>query len=135
MEPRGLRNNNPGNLNYVGQAGAHKEPGPHGRFVVFATPEAGLIALRDQLLRYHQRDGLNTVAAIIVKWAPPTENNTSAYSEGVAHALGTSAITPIENFSPHLISGLMHAIIRFENGTDPYGPLVDRIAGLSEVTA
>lgn len=132
MDPRGIRNNNPGNLNFVGQAGAHKEPGCNGRFAVFATPEAGLIALRDQLLRYHQRDGLNTISAIIGKWAPPSENNTNAYSNGVAHALGTATTAPLGNFSPDLMAGLMRAIIMMENGKDPYGPLVDSIAGVKE---
>ena len=78
MEVRGIRNNNPGNLNYVGQAGTHLEKGVHPRFAVFATPEAGLMALRGQLLRYNQRDGLDTAKGIISKWAPPTENDTPA---------------------------------------------------------
>lgn len=135
MEPRGLRNNNPGNLNYVGQAGAHKEPGERGRFAVFATAEAGLMALRSQLLLYIQRDHLNSVAAIIAKWAPPSENNTKSYVKGVAHSLGTTPTAPLGNVSPHLIAGLMRAIIMMENGQDPYGLLVEKIAGFSDKEA
>lgn len=135
MEVRGIRNNNPGNLNYVGQAGAHKEPGPHGRFAVFATPEAGLMALRGQLLRYNQRDGLDTVKEIINKWAPPTENDTASYIEGVSHALGVTPDQKLGPFTPHLVAGLMRAIILIENGKNPYGSLVDKVAGVPGAAA
>lgn len=129
MQPRGIRNNNPGNINFAGQAGAHKEAGPHGRFAVFATPEAGLMALREQLLLYTQRDHLTNVAAIISKWAPPSENNTSEYIQGVAHSLGLGPTEPLGNMAPQTLAGLMRAIIMMENGTNPYGLLVDQIAG------
>lgn len=135
MEVRGIRNNNPGNLNYVGQAGAHKEPGPHGRFAVFATPEAGLMALRGQLLRYNQRDGLDTVKEIISKWAPPTENDTASYIEGVSHALGVTLDQKLGPFTPHLVAGLMRAIILMENGKNPYGSMVDKVAGIPGAAA
>ncbi|MBA5726898.1 structural protein P5 [Bombella mellum] len=128
MEVRGIRNNNPGNLNYVGQAGAVLEPGPNARFARFPTAEAGLAALRDQLRRYILRDGIDTVAGIIGKWAPPSENNTAAYIRGVAHALGVEPDTRLGPPSPRLLTGLMNAIIRFENGQNPYGPLVARVA-------
>ncbi len=135
MEVRGIRNNNPGNLNYVGQAGAHLEKGVHPRFAVFATPEAGLMALRGQLLRYNQRDGLDTVAGIIGKWAPPSENDTASYIEGVSHALGVTPDQKLGPFTPHLVAGLMRAIILMENGKNPYGPLIDRVAGVQEAAA
>ncbi|MXV36340.1 structural protein P5 [Saccharibacter sp. EH611] len=127
--PRGIRNNNPGNLNYVGQAGAHKEAGPNGRFAVFATPEDGLRALRDQLVRYVERDRVNTMAGIIAKWAPPTDgNDTSAYAATVAARVGLGAKQRFNALTPDQLTALMHAIIRVENGQDPYGPLVEQVA-------
>ena len=42
--PRGIRNNNPGNLNFAGQAGATKEGGPNGRFAVFGSMQEGVAA-------------------------------------------------------------------------------------------
>ncbi|MUG90127.1 structural protein P5 [Bombella sp. ESL0385] len=128
MEVRGIRNNNPGNLDFVGQAGAHLEQGVHPRFAAFNTPEAGLIALRGQLLRYNQHDGLDTVKDIISKWAPPTENDTAAYINGVSHALGVTPDQKLGPFTPQLVAGLMRAIIFIENGKNPYGPLVDKVA-------
>lgn len=128
MTPRGIRNNNPGNLNFVHQPGAVLEPGPNARFARFPTAEAGLEALRDQLCRYITRDGIDTVAGIISKWAPPTENDTAAYIRGVAHSLGVEPATRLGQPTPRLISGLMNAIIRFENGQNPYGSLVLQVA-------
>lgn len=129
MTPRGIRNNNPGNLNFAHQKGAVLEPGPNARFARFPTPEAGLEALRDQLIRYITRDKIDTVTGIISKWAPPTENNTAAYIRGVAHSLGVEPDTRLGPPSPRLLTGLMNAIIRFENGQNPYGSLVARVAG------
>lgn len=127
--PRGIRNHNPGNLNFVGQKGAQCEPGPHGRFAVFSTAEDGLRALRDQLLRYIYRDHITNVADIIAKWAPPTDgNDTPAYAATVAQKLGIGVHAPIMPLSPERLATLMAAIIHVENGTNPYGDLVDTIA-------
>lgn len=129
MTPRGIRNNNPGNLNFAHQTGAVLEPGPNARFARFPTAEAGLAALRDQLLLYNRRDGLDTVADIISKWAPATENNTASYIRGVAHALGVRPFQALGPFAPTVLTGLMKAIIQFENGENPYGDLVAKVAG------
>lgn len=43
--PRGIRNNNPGNLNFAGQRGASLEGGPGGRFATFDTMDEGVAAL------------------------------------------------------------------------------------------
>ncbi|MCX5617616.1 hypothetical protein NQF86_02875 [Bombella sp. TMW 2.2543] len=42
----------------------------YGRFAVFATPEAVLMALRGQLLRYNQSNGLDKMKDIISKCPP-----------------------------------------------------------------
>jgi hypothetical protein len=72
--PRGIRNNNPGNINFAHQAGAKLEDGPGGRFAVFATMEEGISALARQIHLFVGR-GINTVNAIISKYAPPSDNN------------------------------------------------------------
>ena len=47
----------------------------------------------------------------------------ATYIRGVAHALGVEP-----DATPNLISGLMRAIIRFGNGQNPYGSLIDHVA-------
>lgn len=118
-QPRGIRNNNPGNLNFVGQTGATRETGPNGRFAVFQTAEEGLQALAHQLRLYSQR-GINSVRAIISKFAPPSENNTQAYINSVSKRLGVDANSTLDVNDPRVMQGLMDAIIKVENGRNPY---------------
>ncbi|MPV99245.1 structural protein P5 [Bombella apis] len=129
--PRGIRNNNPGNLNFAHQPGAVLEPAGPGitpRFARFPTSEAGLMALRDQLCRYMVRDRLDTVACIISQWAPPAENDTRRYIDTVAQALGVTPDTVLGPPTATLLASLMEAIIHYENGQNPYGRLVAQVA-------
>lgn len=127
---RGIRNNNPGNLNFAGQAGATRENGS-GRFASFNSPEEGLSALSKQLdLHFTGKSAkakeagrpLNTVAGIIEAWAPPNENNTKKYIADVAKELGVSPNAVLNHKDPKVKTALMQAIVRKENGGNPYTP-------------
>jgi hypothetical protein len=85
-QPRGIRNNNPGNIdrNTTKWQGMADDQSSDPRFVVFKTPQAGIRALAKILLTYQNHDGLKTVRGIIGRWAPAVENNTSAYVAAVA---------------------------------------------------
>ncbi len=89
--PRGLRNNNPGNLNFAGQAGATRESGPGGRFAVFGTMQEGIAALIRQLALYTTR-GIDTIKGIVNKYAPAGDgNNVAAYIGALMKATGKGA--------------------------------------------
>lgn len=88
-------NNNPGNLKYVGQQGAHA--GEAG-FAKFSTPEAGFQALTKQV-QLDQSRGL-TLEKFIHKYAPPLENDTKQYIAQAMDALGVDSQTPISKVSP-----------------------------------
>lgn len=125
---RGERNNNPGNLNFVGQAGASLEK-PGGRFAKFETAYDGLRAMARQLTLYAQR-GINTVEGIISTWAPSSENNTGAYVNAIASKLGVNPNAALNLQNPQVLSQLMDGIIRHENGRNIYqSELVNRAAG------
>lgn len=117
--PRGIRNNNPGNLEYHGQTGAALEDHDNPRFARFRTPEEGLAALASQLRRYGQR-GIDTVGAVISKYAPSVENDTPGYTGNVARQLGVDANAHLNLNDPAVLQGLMGAIIQVENGRNPY---------------
>ncbi len=117
--PRGIRNNNPGNLNYVGQTGATKESGPGGRFAVFETAEAGLEALAVQIKRYANA-GMDSIRAIVEKYAPKGENNTEAYIANVAKKFGVSDTTRLDFANKETMANMMSAITQYENGQNPY---------------
>ena len=85
--PRGLRNCNPLNIrksgdNWVGQCGHD------GSFAKFIDIRHGLRAAFRLLYTYDVRYGCNTVRTIINRWAPPEENNTSAYIKRVCDYSG-----------------------------------------------
>ncbi|MEW5247178.1 lytic transglycosylase domain-containing protein, partial [Escherichia coli] len=61
---RGIRNNNPGNLNFAGQKGDTLESGPNARFASFPTMLEGIAALDRQVILYLKR-GKNTIDQII----------------------------------------------------------------------
>lgn len=119
-QPRGLRNNNPGNIE-SGKFAATVQgfQGSDGRFAQYATPEQGIQAA-DKLLTTYAARGLNTVAGIVNRWAPPTENNTGAYVAQVAKELGVDPNAPLDMSSPEVRQRLIAAKIRVENGRQPY---------------
>lgn len=117
--PRGIRNNNPGNLNYAGQAGATKESGPGGRFAVFKTAEEGLEALAVQIKRYANA-GMDSIRSIVEKYAPKGENNTEAYIANVAKKFGVSDTTRLDFSNKDTLANMMSAITQYENGRNPY---------------
>ena len=75
--------NNPGDLRFAGQAGATNEGG----FASFKTLAEGIQASNRQLDLFAKR-GINTIDAIISKWAPPSENNTPAYKAYISKFVG-----------------------------------------------
>ncbi|HDS0956472.1 hypothetical protein PshuTeo2_35500 [Pseudomonas hunanensis] len=133
-QPRGVRNRNPGNIDFnprndwQGQIG--KEPG--GRFAIFDTPENGIRALGKLLIIYRGKDGMpgvggkgiDTVLETINRWAPSNENDTQAYAFAVAKRLGVRATDPINIKDPATLRGMVVSIIIHENGGNPYAPWV-----------
>lgn len=130
---RGIRNNNPGNIEFAGQDGATSD----GRFAQFRTPFEGLRALSRQLLRYY--DGkttgkqLRSVSDIVSTWAPKNENDTLAYIAHISQMLGVSPDAEINLRDPNVMTTMMNGIIQKENGRNPYGDEMVRAAGSAAI--
>lgn len=120
MDPRGIRNNNPGNIDFLSQPYAVKEPRtfqvPRPRFAKFDTMDHGLQALAKQIQLYFSR-GINTTAKIIHTWAPPTENHTGDYADFVAGKMGVPVNAVISCDVP-TVSKLAMAISTYECGNN-----------------
>lgn len=117
---RGIRNNNPGNLEYSKTNPWSGQTGDDGRFAKFETPEHGIRALGRNLLSY-QRQGIDTVSDIINRWAPPEDNNnTPAYIKAVCEQLGVAPDQQLDASNPDTLKALCAAIIHHENGSQPY---------------
>lgn len=128
-DTRGVRNNNPGNIDYnksnqwQGQLGL--EVGvPKPRFARFDTPENGLRALGKLLQTYQSKHGLKTVKQIISRWAPATENDTAAYVRSVEARTGTAPGAEVNMKDPKVLRGFTEAIVIHENGYNPYSDAV-----------
>ena len=117
-QPRGIRNNNPGNIRKGTAWDGLAVDQPDRSFCTFENPEHGIRAMGKILLTYERKHGLNTVAGIINRWAPPVENNTDSYADHVAERLG---VDPEEGITvaDHL-EELVTSIIKHENGVQPY---------------
>lgn len=133
MTTRGVRNNNPGNIDFnprndwVGQLGLEvgvSKP----RFARFDEPENGIRALGKLLINYRGKDGMpgvggkgiDTVLETVNRWAPASENNTQAYAAAVAKRLGVKPTDPINIKDPATLRGMVLSIIIHENGGNPY---------------
>lgn len=117
---RGIRNNNPGNLEYSKTNPWVGQTGDDGLFAKFETPEHGIRALGRNLLSY-QRQGIDTVSDIINRWAPPSDNNnTDAYIQAVCAQLGVAPDQQLDASNPDTLKALCAAIIQHENGSQPY---------------
>lgn len=115
-QPRSVRNNNPGNLEdgpFTRSQPGYK--GSDGRFAIFESPDAGHAAQVALLGSYGKR-GINTVEAIINRWAPPTENDTGGYVNFVAQKAGVKPGDPIDMSDPEILGRVADAIRIFEGG-------------------
>lgn len=120
--PRGLRNNNPGNIiqTNIGWKGKLNNP-TDSRFEQFIDLKHGIRALYRQLNSDVNKRGLN-LHELINKYAPAHENNTTAYIQFVTQQTGISPFSKIELDSENLVQ-LAKAIISIENGSQ-YGHLI-----------
>ncbi len=111
---RGIRNNNPGNLRAAPNA-----VGNDGSFPIFSSANDGLAAMSRQLQLYGGR-GNNTPYGIIHTYAPNSENNTQAYINAVTKDTGFGTHDKLNLSDPAVLKRLMAAMIRHENGSQPY---------------
>lgn len=125
--PRGIRSNNPGNIErrkgviWEGQSATQG-----GRFVRFDSAVYGLRAIARVLITYADKrkagDGsaIDTVWEYIARWAPQSENDTDAYARHVAARLGVGPHDILNIKRPDIMRGMIEAIVLHENGQQPY---------------
>lgn len=123
-QTRGVRNNNPGNIDHnpkvIWQGELAFDPAIEKRFCRFRTPELGIRALAKTLLTYYNKHGLKTPKAIINRWAPSSENDTGSYASAVARALSVTPDTEINLKNKVTLVSLVIAIIAHENAGFQY---------------
>lgn len=115
--PKGIRNNNPGNLRFANQTGAVRTAD---NFAKFETYDQGVRALDRQLdLYYTGRSPAagnvprTTIREIISIYAPTSENPTNSYISTVASRMG---LDPDETIPIDRLPNLREEIVRVELG-------------------
>ena len=118
--PRGIRNNNPGNIkkNGVDWEGLSAIQTDN-TFFQFTDPIFGIRALTKILLTYRHKHGLTNIWGIISRYAPPSENDTEAYKNFVKEKTDLNMLQEIDNSVDGYLP-VVKAIILMENGEQPY---------------
>jgi len=110
---RNWRNNNPGNIEFGDFARRYGAIGTDGRFAIFPTYETGRRAKEALLFETSSYSNL-TIAQAITRYAPPTENNTTAYINTVANSIGVDPNTPLQNLTPQQRQIMLNSMERVE---------------------
>ncbi len=120
-QPRGIRNNNPGNIRRNGDPwqGLAKDQADR-EFFTFKSAVYGIRALARLLITYQDKYGLCTIETIIARWAPTVENDTKAYIQSVARQTGFSPLQTLDMHCFEYLKPVVEAIIQHENGQQPY---------------
>ena len=119
MAARGIRNNNPGNIRHGEKWEGLSDKQTDSSFCIFKTPEYGIRAMAKILLNYQKKYDLKTIKQIISRWAPPNENDTQSYINSVSLSVGVDSEEEI-NINKNIMVPLIKAIIKHENGEQPY---------------
>ena len=113
--PRGIRNNNPGNLVKTNIPWQGKvECKTDNRFECFSSPYYGIRAMTKTVKAYMGRHKIKTFEEFFTRWAPPHENSTSVVIEYFKKLFPHQDLWTVDLH--HFISELIY----FENGSNPY---------------
>lgn len=128
MEPRGLRNCNPGNIRITGDKWQGLRPTQTDKeFFQFTEMKWGYRALIRSLQTYREKHGCKTIADFINRWAPPVENNTNGYIQRVCKEMEvpTTYVPDVNN--KDTMCAFAAAISQIENGVPAV--MADVVAG------
>ncbi len=134
---RGIRNFNPLNIEYneknkwLGLA----NPPSDGRFCRFVSADYGVRAAALLLMKYQDRDRINTLQGIIEKWAPATENNVSAYLASVSQQTGIPYQEKIDLHDREVIKPIIAAMALHETGSKLSPPALNKGLALAGFAA
>jgi len=136
--PRGLRNNNPLNIRlsktvWQGQTNSlhSKDSLPSGgqgeaSFCQFSSLAYGFRAAFRLIHTYMTKYGLRNITQIIMRWAPPSENNTSAYVHAVTEMSGINALETLDWHDEKQMVAVVQAMAYVENGRIIAGDSIHR---------
>ena len=125
--PRGLRNNNPGNIRRNSDVFQGEKTSSDREFKQFKSMAYGYRAIFKILSNYYRNYKLDTIRKMIGRWAPENENNTKAYIKAVSDYAGISADDPIYVNDREQMIRIVAGMSKVENGRE--ADMSDVIAG------
>lgn len=127
---RGVRNKNPLNIRVGCQWLGETPVNTDGSFEQFTSMLWGLRAGFILIKRYINRYNCNTIAKIISRWAPPSENRTNVYIDFVAREAGYPA-DKVLTFDDVVILDVVRAMCRMESDFTPADDVLKKAYGLA----
>jgi len=124
--PRGIRNNNPGNLILTNIAWQGKVPNAQntdGHFEQFTFIEYGIRAMAMDIIGDINK-GKNTLTLLIEEYAPRSENDTTAYINSVSSRTGIAA-NDIIPMTTGVVASIIRAKLAVENGAVVFNYISD----------
>lgn len=116
-KPRGIRNNNPLNIRIGNVWLGEVKENTDGEFEQFTSMlyglRAAIVLLRRYICHYH----LNSIAQIVSRWAPRSENYTSQYIKFVSKRVEIDDDAKIDFTDKITICKLVEAMAYYECGT------------------
>ena len=125
--PRGLRNNNPGNIRKNSDVFQGEKTSSDKEFKQFKSMAYGYRAIFKILSNYYRNYKLDTIRKMIGRWAPENENDTDAYVKAVSDYAGIPADDPININDREQMIRIVAGMSRIENGRE--ADMSDVIAG------
>lgn len=124
--PRGIRNNNPGNIrnsernDWAGEVS--KADKKDNAFEEFEDIPHGVRAMMKLLLKYQRSYNLHSIKELIERWAPRDENDTAAYVRWVCREMQMPDCCRLDLSDKGTMCALVDAMCYMENGERiPYG--------------
>lgn len=125
--PRGLRNNNPGNIRRNSDVFQGEKTSSDKEFKQFKSMAYGYRAIFKILSNYYRNYKLDTIRKIIGRWAPENENNTNAYIKAVSDYAGIPVDDTININDREQMIRIVAGMSKVENGREAV--MCDVIAG------
>ena len=116
---RGYKNNNPLNMRHDNDKWQGEVvPSQDAAFKQFKSMAWGYRAAFKLLHNYQKNNGCRILSDFINRWAPPSENNTSAYVSTVAKRAGLSDVSEIDTLKGDTMRAVVSAMSYVENGVE-----------------
>ena len=125
--PRGLRNNNRGNIRRNSDVFQGEKTSSDREFKQFKSMAYGYRAIFKILSNYGRNYHLKTIRQMIGRWAPENENDTGAYVKAVSDYAGIPADDPIDINDREQMIRIVAGMSKVENGRE--ADMSDVIAG------